>query len=139
MGRPRTKDRDLFDRPVRHRRGGNAEAGIQAAIVDYVRRCYPQVLVAHIPNGGWRTQAEAGRFRWLGLVAGMPDLILAWPGRGVAFWEVKDPELGRLSDAQLEVIERLSSMGHLVTVVTSIDDARQELAALGLESREAPP
>lgn len=139
MARPRTKPRDLFGNLVRERRGRNAEAAIQASVVEYVKRCFPQVLIAAIPNGGLRTPAEAGLLRWTGTLAGMPDLVLCWDGRGVMFMEIKDPIGGRLSDAQLEVIERLSSQGHLVTIVTSIDDARRELLALGLVSREAVP
>jgi hypothetical protein len=140
MGRPRTKPRDLFGHLLRPaKRRSNVEDALQAAIVEFVRRCYPQVLIAAIPNGGWRTPAEAGRFRWTGVLAGMPDLVLAYDNSGVAWWEVKDPETGVLSDAQLEVIERLSSQDHLVAVVTSIDDARRELQALGLQSREAAP
>jgi hypothetical protein len=138
MPRPRTKPRDLFGHLLRPaRRRSNVEDALQAAIVEFVRRCYPQVLIAAIPNGGWRTPAEAGRFRWTGVQAGMPDLVLTYGDRGILWLEVKDPQTGRLSDAQLEVIERLSAQGHLVAVVTSIDDARRELQALGLQSREA--
>jgi len=31
----------------------------------------------HTPNGGWRTKAEAGRFRAAGVKAGVADVIIA--------------------------------------------------------------
>lgn len=137
-GRPRTRDRDLFGRVVRVRQG-HAEDAIQAAIVEYVRRCYPQVLIAAVPNGGLRSATEAAKFRWTGVLRGFPDLIVTFDGGGVAFWETKNPLTGKLSDDQLEILERLSSQGHVCSIVCSIDDARKELASLGLVGREVLP
>ena len=118
------------------RRDGNAEARRQAAIVDYVRYVAPQVIIFHPANGGLRSLVEAARFRWIGVLAGVLDLVLVLPKGRVAFWECKVPK-GRLSTDQRKFIGRLEALGHSWALVRDIDDARRELAALGIETREA--
>jgi VRR-NUC domain len=136
MGRPAAQ-RDLLGRPLRRvPLDRNAEAKRQAAIVEFVRWVAPQIVVWHVPNGGYRTKAEAARLRWVGVLAGVLDLTLALPEGRSAFWETKTPR-GRLSDDQKAIIGRLQALGHSWAVVQSIDDARAELARLGIETREA--
>src|SRR5271169_2634083 len=60
-------------------RDRNAEARIQAAIVEWVRTVAPQVIVFHVPNGGLRTKAEAARMKWVGVLPGVFDLALILP------------------------------------------------------------
>jgi hypothetical protein len=131
--------RDLLTRryrQVKEPRDRNAEAKRQAAIVEFVRWVAPHIIVWAVPNGGYRTKAEAARLKWTGVLAGVLDLTLALPAGRSAFWETKTPK-GRLSDDQLAVIEQLKALGHSWAVVLSIDDARRELARLGIETREA--
>jgi hypothetical protein len=71
------------------------------------------------------------------VLAGVCDLTLALPEGRSAFWEVKPPKGGRLSAQQFEFIDRLIALGHAWAVVRGIDDARRELARLGIETREA--
>lgn len=113
----------------------NGEAKIQASVVAWVRLVAPQVICFSVPNGGLRTKAEAALLRWTGTLAGVPDLILVLPGGRCAFWEVKAPD-GRLSQAQADMLERLDDMGVPCAIIRSIDDARRDLAALGIETRE---
>jgi hypothetical protein len=129
--------RDLFGRPLRRRElDRNAEARRQAAIFEFVCWVAPHLICFHVPNGGFRTKAEAARLKWIGVLAGVLDLVLVLPEGRSAFWETKTPH-GRLSDDQKAFIERLIALGHSWAVVRSIDDARRELAALGIETREA--
>ncbi len=113
----------------------NAEAKIQAAIVEYVRTVAPQVLIWAVPNGGLRTKAEAARLKWTGVMAGVPDLTLALPGGKCAFWEVKTAG-GRCSKDQHTIMARLQLLGHPCAVVRDIEEARWELATLGVQTRE---
>lgn len=136
MARPRTRPRDLFGNVIAPRRG-RAEDKIQGAVVDYVRRCVPSVRIAHAANGGWRSKGEAGRFRYLGVLAGFPDLIVLLPESRVALWECK-AQGGRLSREQAELHDDLARFGHAVAIVMSIDDAKAELAKLGIKTREVP-
>lgn len=126
----------LQQRPVERRRDGNAEARAQSAVVSFVRLVAPQVVIFHVANGGLRSKPEAARLKWVGVLAGVLDLVLVLPDSRVAFWEVKT-RAGHLSDDQWAFINRLEDLGHVCAVVRDIDDARRELAALGIETREA--
>jgi hypothetical protein len=53
---------------------GNAEANVQAAIVAWIRTVAPELIVFHPPNGGLRGKSEAARLKWIGTLAGIPDL-----------------------------------------------------------------
>jgi VRR-NUC domain-containing protein len=129
--------RDLFGRPLRREPlDRNAEARRQAAVVDYVRWVAPHIRIFAVPNGGFRTKAEAARLKWTGVLAGVLDLVLVLPESRCAFWETKTPR-GRLSDDQREFIGSLEALGHRWALVRSIDDARRELAALEVLTREA--
>jgi hypothetical protein len=120
----------------RARRDNNAEARRQAAIVEYVRWVAPHILIWAVPNGGYRDKSEAARLKWTGVLAGVLDLTLALPDARCAFWETKVPK-GYLSDDQKKIIADLERLGHTWAIVRSIDDARRELARLGVVTREA--
>lgn len=102
-------------------------------------------LVAHVPNGGKRTKAEAARFKAVGVVAGFPDLMVIGPGK-VLFMELKAPRKrlksgaesqakAETSDAQDAVLSLLSGAGWPVAVVRSIDEAQAFLRAHGVPMR----
>ena len=128
--------RDLFGRRTARPRDRNGEARRQAAIVEYVRRVVPDVQIWHVPNGGLRSKAEAGRLKWIGVLAGVYDLSLALPGGASAYWECKTP-WGQLSQAQCEWSLRMLALGHHLALVRSIDDARAELERYGIVTRES--
>lgn len=47
---------------------------------------YPELsLMYHIPNGGKRGKAEAGRFRAMGVKSGVPDIFLPIKGKTYNF------------------------------------------------------
>jgi len=83
-------------------------------------------IVTHLANGGYRTKAEGGIFKSLGVLAGMPDiLILGETEHGATAWffEVKATEKGRLTDLQKAVHARLRELGFGVETVASWDQA----------------
>lgn len=122
------------------------EQEFQISLVSGLRKLLPSGwLLHHSPNGGYRTQVEAAKFRTMGVVAGWPDLILVGPGK-VVFMELKAPPktlaygkpskaVAALSDAQLSVIKTLAGAGWPVLVVRSIDEAVDALKALGVPLR----
>ena len=120
----------------RARRDNNAEARRQAAIVEYVRWVAPHILIWAVPNGGWRNKSEAARLKWTGVLAGVLDLSLALPDGRSAYWETKVPK-AYMSDDQKKIAADLERLGHVWALVRSIDDARRELARLGVKTREA--
>ncbi len=114
----------------------NAEAKIQAAIVDYIRSVAPYTLPFHVPNGGLRTKSEAAKLKWMGTVAGIPDLALCIPGPRIAFIEVKCPG-EYLSEEQKDIRIKLVGMGFDYGVAHSIDDVRSLLWHWRVPTREA--
>jgi hypothetical protein len=130
--------RDLFGVKLKPPRDKNAEARRQAAIVEFVRWVAPQIVIWHVPNGGYRTKAEAGRLKWIGVLKGVLDLTLMLPEGRTAYWETKTPRT-YLSDDQKDFIAKAEALGHTCALVRSIDDARRELARLGVATREAVP
>lgn len=115
-----------------------AEDNLQRAIVDYLRAVAPQCLVFAIPNGGFRTAAEAGILQATGVVKGIPDLGLLLPGGAIRFIEIKTAE-GALSKAQRAIFDRFLSMGQPYAVCRSIENVRVALQHWNVETREAKP
>jgi hypothetical protein len=118
------------------KRNGNAEAQVQAWIVTYIRTIAPDLIVFHPANGGWRSKGEAARFKWQGVLAGIPDLCIVGRDGVVRFIEVKS-ETGSLSEAQREMRDRLAAMRVPYVVARSIDDVRDAFKRWGISTQEA--
>ena len=102
------------------RRG--VEDQIQAAVVLHLTvRALPGVVWFHVPNGGSRTAAEAGRFKALGVKAGVPDLLAVRDGRLFGL-ELK-ADGGRVSEAQAVMLAELEAAGAIVGVANGLDEA----------------
>ena len=113
----------------------NAEARIQAAIVEWIRTVAPQVKVWAVPNGGLRGKREAALLKWTGVLAGVFDLTIV--GRNGQCWliEVKT-DSGSLSDDQEAFFDWCVSNDVPRCICRSIDDARRAFAMWGIETRE---
>ena len=88
-------------------------------------------LMFHIPNGGSRHKAEAGRFRAMGVKSGVPDLFLPVP-RGPyhgLFVELKRTRGGRVSPEQREWMDALVMQGYAAVVCRGWEEARREIEA----------
>lgn len=84
-------------------------------------------LLFHVPNGGSRSSAEAGRFRAEGVTPGVPDLFLAIPRRGRnGLWiELKSTSpSAHVSPDQVEMISLLRSQGYGAEVAYGAEDAQ---------------
>lgn len=75
-------------------------------------------LLYHVPNGGSRHKAEAGRLRAEGVKAGVPDLCLpvARGGFHGLYIELKRRRGGRASDLQITWMEELMRQGYCVAL-----------------------
>ena len=82
-------------------------------------------MMYHIPNGGSRSKAEAGRFRAEGVKAGVPDICLpaARGGYHGLYIELKRVKGGRVSPAQQGWIAALRDQGYYACVCKGWDDA----------------
>jgi hypothetical protein len=69
-------------------RRSHPEQLIQRAVMDHLRwRAVPGVFAFHPANGGWRSAIEAAIFKGIGVVAGVPDVLILHDGRCYALEE----------------------------------------------------
>lgn len=101
---------------------------------------FPELhMLYHIPNGGARSRATAGRLKAEGVKAGVPDLCLPVP-RGTAhglYIELKRRRGGKVSPAQREWLERLSARGYDTAVCYGWEDAAGRIMAYLLQEASA--
>jgi hypothetical protein len=110
-------------------RWGNEEA-LQRAVVEMVaRECRPGVLVFHVPNGGQRVKAEAGRLKAMGTRAGIPDLVVLIDGRAYGL-ELKTAR-GRQNPAQKTMAETWRRAGCDYEIARTVTEARAVLVRWG--------
>lgn len=137
------------------------EETLHRAIVAHLRARLPEPwLVFHPANGGGRSKAEAGVLKALGVLAGMPDLLVIGPKQtGIAAdgmarngfmvdarliaIEVKAPPRKlksgatskakpAVSDAQRDVIEQLGACGVPTLIARDLDETMDALRRIGV-------
>lgn len=114
------------------------ERQAQRAVVQYVRLKYPDVLIWSTPNGGSRNKIEAANLKKDGVLAGVPDLFVARVKYNETYFSASLPPKvkidtglfiemksakGRLSDSQIEIMNKLSEEGYKCEVCYSSDEA----------------
>jgi hypothetical protein len=101
------------------------EQSIQRSIITGLRMSLPGGwIVCHPANGGYRTKVEGAIFKAMGVLPGIPDImVLGEADHGATCWffEVKS-DTGTLTPAQRDMHERLRDLGFGVAVVKSWDD-----------------
>lgn len=118
------------------------EDQVQRGILAYLANALPPeafcTAVNPVPG---KTPAAAGRSKALGMVAGVPDLLIVYDGRAL-FIEVKRPG-GRLSEAQGRVHALLWKAGAAVAVCSSVEDVEHVVREWGIRrnrvSSTTPP
>lgn len=76
------------------------EQDLQMAVARFLKLALPDLVWFAIPNGGYRTKAEAGIMKATGTRKGVPDLAFILPTGSVGFIELKAAK-GRLSPDQI--------------------------------------
>lgn len=110
------------------------EQVMQQAVFAHIRaRGVPGVFAFHPANGGKRTKAEAGIFKSMGVVAGVPDIIAIDCGRVYAL-ELKHLR-GRVTPTQQAVHDALKAAGARVAVAYTLDEALVTLECWGILRR----
>lgn len=87
------------------------EDKLQRSLIAYLNMQYPQAFVVHIPNEGRRTMFERYKFKTLGGVSGMPDIMIFNPSKrrnGLAI-ELKAGS-NKPTKNQLECLKKLQQM-----------------------------
>ena len=107
------------------------EAQIQRTVFQHLRaRAAPGVFAFHVPNGGYRKPIEAAIMKGLGVVAGVPDVIIIKHGMTFAL-ELK-AEGGRTTAKQLATIATMKAAGAITNIAESLDQALAWLESEGL-------
>ena len=103
---------------ARHRR--RPEDAIQRAVFQHLRaRAAPNVFAFHPATGGYRKPVEAAILKGLGVVAGVPDVIVIHEGRCYAL-EIKAPG-GRATPKQLAAIASMEAAGAYTCIAENLD------------------
>jgi hypothetical protein len=100
------------------------------ALAHIAWRAVPGVWFCHYPAGGWRSAVEAAILKGLGVVAGVPDLLLVHRGQLYAL-ELKT-ERGRLTQIQIATQTTMRAAGAKVATAAGLDAALEQLEAWGL-------
>lgn len=98
-----------------------SEDKIQVQIVKYFKLYGDKCIVFHVPNGGTRNIIEASKFKRIGVLAGVADLVVLLPNARCVFLEVKT-QRGKQSDNQEWFEKKVKSLGFEYYVVRSVDD-----------------
>ena len=131
----------LADYQKRQAKGESPEAALNGLLEDEEQMLliqwadwnlgkWPELaLLFHIPNGGRRSAAEAGRFRAMGVKKGVPDLFLpvARGGFHGLFIEMKRRRGGSLSPEQGDWLEALRGEGYRALRCDGWEQARDAL------------
>lgn len=87
------------------------EENFQVGVVRLLR--YAGHFVFAVPNGNRNNPIQGHKYKIIGQLAGVSDLILLLPNRKVYFIELKNPNgKGRQSPSQREFEETVKAMGH---------------------------
>jgi hypothetical protein len=107
-----------------------SEDTIHRAVVQHLQfRGRPDVFWFHPANGGVRDKITAARMKGLGVIPGVPDIVLVIAGRTHGL-ELKSGN-GKPSPAQIAAHERLKRSGAALAITYGLDEALAALAAWG--------
>lgn len=120
-GRPRKM------RTISHLREDNIQRVVWSHLVHRARK---GVVYFHVPNGGKRNQSEAAKFKRLGVVPGIPDLLLLADGKLYAL-EIKTV-IGHLSPDQKAMHAVMREAGATVATAFGLDEALKRLETWGI-------
>ncbi len=112
------------------------EQQIHKAVVAHLNlRAVPKTFWWHTPNEGKRGFVNAAALRAMGMIAGVPDLVIISDGELFAL-ELKAPGNG-LTPSQRLVMERMEYCGAQVAVANSLDQALVTLEYWGVIKRDS--
>lgn len=107
------------------------EQQLQKTVLEHLAwRGMRGLFAFHYPAGGWRSPVEAAIFKSLGVVAGIPDILIIHNGHCFAL-ELKTAH-GRLTQIQIETQARLRAAGATVATAIELDGALERLEEWGL-------
>ena len=96
----------------------------QCACVQWFRLAYPKFLIYSIPNARKVSKVQGARLVSEGVVSGLPDLHIPIAQKGFhgLYIELKNGKVGKVSDNQQTIMEKLQSEGYRCEVCRSFDE-----------------
>ena len=111
------------------------EFALQCAAADFLAWALPDnILYTHIPMGGKRDKATAGKLKAMGVNPGWPDFEILCPNGLTIRIEMKTDK-GVLSKPQKAFHKRAKALGHPVHIARSIEEVAAILEGYGLALR----
>jgi hypothetical protein len=118
-----------MERVRKHR--SRPEDDIQRAVFTHIRqRAAPGVFAFHVPNGGYRKPREAAILKGLGVMPGVPDIVIIHKGHAYGL-ELKAPG-GRPTERQLLAMAAMDEAGGFVCMAEGLDRALAVLEGWGI-------
>ena len=114
--------------------GVNSEDSLQKAIINAWRSTTPRkewFRVFHVANGGKRNALEALKFKRMGVVSGISDLVCLLPHGKVGFIELKYGKNG-MSESQKEFRSFCESNNYPYALCRSVGEALETLKGWGI-------
>ena len=98
------------------------EEGLQETCMAYTRYQYPKSLSVHIPNESKSKPQYRAKMKRMGLVSGMPDIMIFEPSGGYFGLAVElKRRYGKPTDNQIACLEWLARSGWYATWTRSFD------------------
>lgn len=112
----------------------SAEDALQIRIFEsFMLRRRPFVIGFHVPNGGYRAKQEAEKFKLMGVVPGVPDLVFFNAAGLIHFIELKTRRKGsKTSEDQDRMHQQILQTQAKIAVCRSEEDAMTKLQEWGL-------
>ncbi|MEI9995128.1 MAG: hypothetical protein WDM91_11075 [Rhizomicrobium sp.] len=145
MNRPRRRIVIDFAAPKarpRRRTRRQQEQQLQIALVKVLALALtPATRFFHVPNGGFRTKAEAGILKAMGVIPGMHDLVLLHRLQfgdlvvcGAYGLELKSDD-GDVTETQSDLHADVATIGMPTAVAHTIDEAIDAIRSWGIPLR----
>ena len=124
----------LNNKPIVHEK----ESDLQISVVCYLQATLPKhSLMNHSPNEGIRKPWYGAKLKKYGMCKGWPDLEISvlpvhfrkHQNPGMIFIELKSAK-GKLSESQIDVLEKLRLAGHHTAVCRSLEDVQCFMSAI---------
>lgn len=102
------------------------EDKLQNSVMNYIQMQYPGTFAIHVPNEGKRTPFERYKFKYLGGVSGVPD-ILVFKSKGNLSGLALELKVGynKPTENQLSCLERLKNASWDAQWCNSFDTAKK--------------
>lgn len=118
---------------------GNKEYLLQIAFINWMRSALPEVMVWSVINENAENAVQGAYFKKRGLLAGVHDCHLVWPGRNFATIELKSPDKrpseSKYSDTQKAFSERLDKCGFPHACCQNGEQIESAIRSFGLEPK----